>query len=68
VCTNVLADEVGLEADALIDRIADLARRLPEAMEQAAADPAVEELGSALPGRLIDAVTARATKCRGALA
>jgi serine/threonine-protein kinase HipA len=62
-----LADEVGLDGDAVVGRIGDLAAKLPGAMEEAASAPAVAELGSELPGRLVEVVTARAVECERAL-
>ncbi len=56
-----------VDADALLARIDDLADRIPAAFATAAADPAVEAIGSRLPGRLVDRVTVRATECRAAL-
>jgi serine/threonine-protein kinase HipA len=63
-----LAEGVGLDGDTVVERLDRLAERLPEAVATAASADAVEELRSDLPGRLVEAVTARAKVCRAALA
>lgn len=63
-----LAESLGLDGDTIVERIDSLAGRLPRAMEEAASADAVRELGSDLPGRLTEAVAARAAECRKVLA
>jgi serine/threonine-protein kinase HipA len=58
-----LAESTSQDPDALLERIADLCRRLPTAMASAVADDAVQELGSDLPERLCDRLTTRAAQC-----
>ncbi len=58
-----LAVEVGLPPAVVIARVADLATRLPDALDRACTDPALEELGSALPATLRDRVSERAAAC-----
>jgi serine/threonine-protein kinase HipA len=64
---DAFAERNGLEASAVKERIDELARRLPEAFREAAADPAVAALGSGLPQRLAGLVEEQATRCRAAL-
>ena len=56
---DAFAAQNGLDAGRLRARIAELARRLPDAFREAAADPAVAELKSGLPARLADLVAER---------
>jgi serine/threonine-protein kinase HipA len=63
-----LAESLGIDGDAVVGRVDDLAARLPAAMAEAAAADPVRELGSELPERLTEAVAARANDCRKALA
>ena len=65
---RAFATQNGLDPGRTIERIDDLARRLPEAFRQAAGAPAVAALGSGLPGRLAEAVEEHARACRGRLA
>ncbi|HET8662530.1 MAG TPA: type II toxin-antitoxin system HipA family toxin [Micromonosporaceae bacterium] len=57
-----------LDPDATIARIDDLAARVPANLARATGATEVRELGSDLPARLLDQVTARAARCRKALA
>ncbi len=57
------AGELGLEADLLTARAAELAGIAPKAFAEAAADPAVRALDSDLPDRLVDLVADRAARC-----
>lgn len=69
-----LAASVGLDPDATLARVADLAERTPAALAEACADLGVEELtgpgpdadpksAGSLPARLVAAVSARADRC-----
>lgn len=57
----------GLDPDATVARIDDLAARLPACLARSTRKAEVQALGSGLPARLIDRVTARALRCRKAL-
>jgi serine/threonine-protein kinase HipA len=57
-----------MEPDRVVERVAQLAGRLPDAFAAAAAAGPVETLESDLPPRLVDRVTARARRCAAALA
>ncbi len=63
-----LAHGVGLDPDTTIQRIRELAERTPDALADACRTDEVRALGSALPGRLLDAVSARARGCLKRLA
>ena len=60
-----LAGQLSLNHDQLVDRAARLVAAAPDAFTQAAND--VRHLPSSLPARLIDAVAARAKRCRTSL-
>ena len=62
-----LAEQVGLPPAEVLERVADLCERLPEAMAAACSDSDVRELNSSLPQRLLDAVISRARECRARL-
>jgi serine/threonine-protein kinase HipA len=62
------ARELRLDADALIERVRELAAIAPDAFADAAAEPAVAALDSALPTRLLDLVADRARRCDALLA
>jgi serine/threonine-protein kinase HipA len=62
------ADDLGIDGGALTERAAELAGIAPEAFAEAAGDPAVAALGSDLPKRLHDLVSARAGRCLDLLA
>jgi serine/threonine-protein kinase HipA len=62
------ARELRLDADALIERVRELAAITPDAFADAAAEPAVTALDSALPARLLDLVADRARRCDALLA
>ncbi len=57
------AGELGLDAEAVADRVLALACRAPDAFADAAAAPAVTGLGRALPGTLVDLVAERSRWC-----
>ncbi|MGO8960646.1 MAG: HipA domain-containing protein [Streptosporangiaceae bacterium] len=57
------AADLGLPADELVDRVRVLAVRAPGAFADAADEPSIKALGSALPGRLTDLVADRAERC-----
>ena len=61
------AAELGVDAGRLLQRVLDLARRLPGALEQAISDDDVATIKSDLPQRLQDRVAARALDCAGSL-
>ena len=61
------ADANALQPDQVIERVLQLARRLPEAFAAAAGAEAVKALDSELPARLVDRVAARALRCAVAL-
>jgi serine/threonine-protein kinase HipA len=64
---RAFAERNGLDPDRLVERIDDLAARLPEAFREAASADAVVALGSALPDRLAARVDQHAKRCRAAL-
>jgi len=57
-----VAQALGLDADALVDRVRDLATRAPEAFSAAAADPELTDIGD-LPMLLVDLVARRSKTC-----
>ena len=57
------ARELGVDTDALIDRVSALAARTPEAFAHAAAAPNVSELKRELAPRLVDLVSERVNRC-----
>ena len=57
------ARDLKLDTDRLVQRVVDLAERLPAAVESAAADAGVADLESDLPQRLVDLVTDRCERC-----
>jgi serine/threonine-protein kinase HipA len=61
------AERNALDADRLIERIDELARRLPDAFREAAAAEAVTALRSDLPERLATSVAEHTKRCRAAL-
>lgn len=64
---DTFAERNGLDPGIVKERIDELARRLPEAFREAAAEPTVAALGSDLPRRLADLVAEQAKRCRAAL-
>jgi serine/threonine-protein kinase HipA len=58
-----MAAELGLDEDAVVTRVRELAERSVDALVEVAHDAAVEELGSPLPARLIEAVAERQKVC-----
>ncbi len=61
------AVENGLDPDTTLARIDELAARTPTSLAKAAQAAAVQALESELPARLIERVSARASRCRTAL-
>jgi serine/threonine-protein kinase HipA len=59
-----VAKELGLAHSAVVERVASLMDRLPDAFADAVRDPAVQAIGSALPRRLVDRVTDRIAAAR----
>jgi serine/threonine-protein kinase HipA len=57
------ARELGLDADALVERARELARITPDAFADAASAPEVETLQRDLPGQLLQLVADRARRC-----
>jgi serine/threonine-protein kinase HipA len=57
------ARDLGLNAGALVARARELAHLAPGAFAEAAEAPAIRELDRPLPGRLLDLVSARASRC-----
>ena len=57
------AKDLGLDPDALQDRILELGARAPEAFAEAANEPDVVALGRPMPVRLVDLVADRAARC-----
>ena len=62
-----LAAELELPVDDVLDRARHLVQRVPEAFAAAVADPAVADLHSSLPARLLDVVADRVQACAKAL-
>lgn len=57
------ARDLGLDAEAVAERVRTIARITPDAFADAVKDPAVGSVGSGLPGRLLDLVADRAERC-----
>ena len=57
------ARELALDADALVDRVRELAALAPDVFADAAKAPDVEALGRPLPTRLVDLVADRSERC-----
>lgn len=57
------ARELGVDAEALIDRVGALAARAPDSFAEAAAAPDVSELKRDLAPRLVDLVSERVSRC-----
>jgi serine/threonine-protein kinase HipA len=64
---RAFAERNSLDPDRTVERVDELAKRLPGAFRSAADDAAVKSLGSDLPERLADRVADHAEKCRHAL-
>ena len=62
-----LSAQLGIDRDGLVERAAQLAAAAPDAFSAAAAAAAVHGVASDLPGRLVDAVAARAARCAASL-
>lgn len=60
---RLLADDVGLPYEQVAAQVTKLTQQIAPAFAEVAADPAVVELASDLPERLVDAVAARAEHC-----
>jgi serine/threonine-protein kinase HipA len=61
------AEDLGLDPERVLERVADLAARAPDAIADAASAPEVELLERPLPGRLVALVSERAERCAGIL-
>jgi serine/threonine-protein kinase HipA len=57
------ARDLGLDAEALVARVRELASLAPGAFADAAEAPVIRELNRPLPSRLVDLVSARASRC-----
>jgi hypothetical protein len=57
------ARDLGLDAEALVERARELARIAPDAFADAVSAPDVVALRRELPGRLLDLVAGRARRC-----
>ncbi len=62
-----IAAELGVDAARLLQRVLDLAGKIPAALEQATAEEDVTRIESDLPQRLLDGVAARALHCARSL-
>ena len=62
-----VAAELALDADDVVSRVRELVDGAPDALADAAQQPAVRVLKSAMPARLVDAVADRVEHCRGQL-
>jgi hypothetical protein len=61
------AGDLGLDPEAVIERVDALAVATADAFRDAAASPDVASLGRPLPARLIDLVAERVERCRDLL-
>ena len=62
------ASELGLDADDVVARVADLARRVPAAVAEAAGDPALVDCGAAdFAERLVELIDGRVGHCAAIL-
>lgn len=61
------ADDLDLDAERVLERVADLAARAPDAFADAASAPEIESLERSLPGRLVGLVAERVRRCRAIL-
>lgn len=57
------AQDFGLDPERVLERVADLAARAPDAVADAASAPEVKSLKRKLPTRLLDLVTQRVERC-----
>jgi serine/threonine-protein kinase HipA len=57
------AHELSLDSDAVVDRVRGLADRAADAVADAAAGADIAALGRKLPGKLVDLVAERASRC-----
>jgi serine/threonine-protein kinase HipA len=57
------AHELGVDPDALLDRVRDLAARAGDSFSEAASDAAILALGRELPDRLTGLIADRASRC-----
>lgn len=58
-----LARDLRLDASMVVDRVRELAERVPDAFGEVCSDDSVAELASSLPAQLLDAVAGRARRC-----
>jgi serine/threonine-protein kinase HipA len=61
------AQDLGLDPERVLERVADLAARAPDAIADAASAADVESLGRALPARLVDLIAERVERCAAML-
>ena len=62
------ASELGLDADDVVARVADLASRMPAAVAEAAADPAIADCGAGdLAQHLVEFIDSRVGRCAAIL-
>lgn len=61
------AKDMGVDADGVGERVAELTAHAPDAFASAAAAPEVSRLNRSLAARLVDAVAERATRCTALL-
>ena len=57
------ADEMGIDRDAVIDRVRELTSRVADAFAEAASDPDIIALGRNLANKLVDLIADRAKRC-----
>lgn len=62
-CWPAAAEDLDLDVEELHARVRELASAAPDAFSAAAGAPEVEALASDLPGRLVDLIAERATRC-----
>ncbi|MFL6099856.1 MAG: type II toxin-antitoxin system HipA family toxin [Actinomycetales bacterium] len=62
-----LATQLQLEADRVIDRVADIADRAPDAMADVVRRESASEWKSRIPGQMVDGVAKQAVRCQEAL-
>lgn len=62
-----LARSAGIDVDALLVRIDEIAERLPDALADAVADPDLERTERKVAGEMMDAIVSWARRCRSSL-
>lgn len=62
------ADELKLDSSRLIERVVDLAERIPAAMAGAASEESISDLPTDVPEQLVDVVSKRSERCLRVLA